>query len=230
MKTIGLIGGMSWQSSLEYYRIINETVNEKLGGMHSAKSLLFSVDFEKIEHLQRLDRWDELTKLMIEAAQNLEKGGADLVVICTNTMHRTADAVQENIGIPLLHIADVTAERIRRKGWGKVGLLGTLYTMEQDFYKNRLQNKFGIEVLVPEKNDRSIVHEVIYRELSFGIKKISSKIKFADIINKLSNRGADAVILGCTEIPLLIGRQDVEIPLLDTTRIHAESAVEYALA
>ena len=230
MKTIGLIGGMSWQSSLEYYRIINETVNEKLGGMHSAKSLLFSVDFEKIEHLQRLDRWDELTKLMIEAAQNLEKGGADLVVICTNTMHRTADAVQENIGIPLLHIADVTAERIRRKGWGKIGLLGTLYTMEQDFYKNRLQNKFGIEVLVPEKNDRSIVHEVIYRELSFGIKKISSKIKFADIINKLSNRGADAVILGCTEIPLLIGRQDVEIPLLDTTRIHAESAVEYALA
>lgn len=229
MKTIGLIGGMSWESSLEYYRIINEQVKEKLGGLHSAKSLMYSLDFDLIEKLQQQEKWDELTSIMIKAAQDLEKGGADFVLICTNTMHKMADDVQDNINIPLLHIADTTAERIKEKSLKKVGLLGTNFTMEKDFYKGRLTNKHGLEVIVPKKEDRQIIHQIIYQELCLGEIKSSSRDQYVKILNKLVDSGAEAVILGCTEIPLLVHQEDVNIPLFDTTSIHAETAVEYAL-
>lgn len=229
MKTIGLIGGMSWESSLEYYRIINEQVIEKLGGLHSAKSLMYSLDFDLIEKLQQQEKWDELTSIMIKAAQDLEKGGADFVLICTNTMHKMADDVQDNINIPLLHIADTTAERIKEKSLKKVGLLGTNFTMEKDFYKGRLTNKHGLEVIVPKKEDRQIIHQIIYQELCLGEIKSSSRDQYVKILNKLVDSGAEAVILGCTEIPLLVHQEDVNIPLFDTTSIHAETAVEYAL-
>jgi len=229
MKTIGLIGGMSWESSLEYYKIINESVKEKLGGLHSAKSLMYSVDFEEIEKLQHEGNWNKLTEIMIEAAKDLEKGGADFVIICTNTMHKMADEVQENIQIPLLHMADLTGENIQKKGIKKIGLLGTKFTMEEDFYKERLISNFGMEVLIPDEEERQIVHDVIYNELCLGEIKTSSKDKFVKIINNLVKNGAEGIILGCTEIPLLIKQEDVEIPLFDTTTIHAKSAVEYAL-
>lgn len=229
MKTIGLIGGMSWESSLEYYRIINEQVKEKLGGLHSAKSLMYSLDFDLIEKLQQQEKWDELTSIMIKAAQDLEKGGADFVLICTNTMHKMAEDVQDNINIPLLHIADTTAERIKEKSLKKVGLLGTNFTMEKDFYKGRLTNKHGLEVIVPKKEDRQIIHQIIYQELCLGEIKSSSRDQYVKILNKLVDSGAEAVILGCTEIPLLVHQEDVNIPLFDTTSIHAETAVEYAL-
>ncbi|MFA5994170.1 MAG: aspartate/glutamate racemase family protein [Parcubacteria group bacterium] len=229
MKTIGLIGGMSWESSLEYYRIINEQIKEKLGGLHSAKSLMYSVDFDEIEKLQHQGNWDEATKLMIDAAQRLEKGGADFVVICTNTMHKMAEDVQHNIQIPLLHIADATAEKIKKAGLKKIGLLGTKFTMEEDFYKGRLINKYGLEVVIPDDQDRQIVHDVIYNELCLGGINQSSKDQFIGIINKLVDNGAEAVILGCTEIPLLVQQKDVAVRLFDTTRIHAESAVELSL-
>jgi len=229
MKTIGLIGGMSWESSLEYYRIINEQVKEKLGGLHSAKSLMYSVDFEEIERLQHQGNWKEATKLMIDAAKRLEKGGADFVIICTNTMHKMADAVQDSIKIPLLHIADATAERIKAKGLKKIGLLGTRFTMEEDFYKGRLIKKYGLNVIIPDEKDRQTVHDMIYHELCLGKVNQSSKDRFIKIINKLVDDGAEAVILGCTEIPLLVRQKDVKILLFDATRIHAESAVEYAL-
>ena len=229
MKTIGLIGGMSWESSLEYYRIINEQVKEKLGGLHSAKSLMYSLDFDLIEKLQQQEKWDELTSIMIKAAQGLEKGGADFVLICTNTMHKMAEDVQDNINIPLLHIADTTAERIKEKDLKKIGLLGTNFTMEEDFYKGRLTNKHGLEIIVPKKEDRQIIHQIIYQELCLGQIKPSSKDQYIEIINKLVDSGAEAVILGCTEIPLLVQQEDVNIPLFDTTSIHAETAVEFAL-
>jgi len=229
MKTIGLIGGMSWESSLEYYRIINETVKEKLGGFHSAKCLMYSVDFEEVEKLQRNGKWDEATALMIDAAQRVKKGGADFVVICTNTMHKMAEEVQNSINIPLLHLADVTAERIKAQGLKKVGLLGTKFTMEEDFYKGRLIKKHGLEVMIPDDEEREAIHNILYNELCMGeIKKIS-KDKFKKIIDNLVLKGAEGIILGCTEIPLLIDKEDYEIPLFDTTRIHAEEAVEYAL-
>lgn len=229
MKTIGLIGGMSWESSLEYYRIINETVKEKLGGFHSAKCLMYSVDFEEVEKLQRHGKWDEATALMIDAAQRVKKGGADFVVICTNTMHKMAEEVQSSINIPLLHIADVTAERIKAQGLKKVGLLGTKFTMEEDFYKGRLIKKHGLEVMIPDDEEREAINNILYNELCMGeIKKIS-KDKFKKIIDNLVLKGAEGIILGCTEIPLLIDKEDYEIPLFDTTRIHAEEAVEYAL-
>ena len=229
MKTIGLIGGMSWESSLEYYRIINETVKEKLGGFHSAKCLMYSVDFEEVEKLQRNGKWDEATALMIDAAQRVKKGGADFVVICTNTMHKMAEEVQNSINIPLLHLADVTAERIKAQGLKKVGLLGTKFTMEEDFYKGRLIKKHGLEVMIPDDEEREAIHNILYNELCMGeIKKIS-KDKFKKIIDNLVLKGAEGIILGCTEIPLLIEKEDYEIPLFDTTRIHAEEAVEYAL-
>lgn len=229
MKTIGLIGGMSWESSLEYYRIINEQVKEKLGGLHSAKSLMYSVDFDEIEKLQHQGNWQEATKLMIDATQRLERGGADFVVICTNTMHKMADDVQNSVKIPLLHIADATAEKIKVKGLRKIGLLGTKFTMEEDFYKGRLIKKYGLNVLIPDEKDRQIVHDVIYHELCLGIINQSSKDQFIRIINSLIDNGAEAVILGCTEIPLLVKQEDVKVLLFDTTRIHAESAVEYSL-
>ncbi len=229
MKTIGLIGGMSWESSLEYYRIINKQVKEKLGGLHSAKSLMYSVDFDEIEKLQHQGNWSEATKLMIDAAQRLEKGGADFVVICTNTMHKMAGDVQKSINIPLLHIADATAEKIRAQGLKKIGLLGTKFTMEEEFYKGRLINKYGLEVVIPNEEDRKIVHDVIYKELCLGIINQPSKDQFVRIIDALVDYGAEAVILGCTEIPLLVKQADVKVLLFDTTRIHAESAVEYSL-
>jgi len=229
MKTIGLIGGMSWESSSEYYRIINETVRERLGGLHSAECIMYSADFEEIENLQHQGKWEELTKLMLNFAQKLEGAGADFIVICTNTMHKMAEEVENNTSIPLLHIADATAEKIIEKGLGKLGLLGTNFTMEEDFFKKRLEEKYNIEVIIPSQNDREIIDSVIYNELCLGIIKQSSKEKYKEVINRLISDGADGVILGCTEIPLLIGQEDVEIPVFDTTTIHAKSAVEFAL-
>ena len=229
MKTIGLIGGMSWESSLEYYRIVNETVKEKLGGLHSCKCLMYSVDFGVIEALQHQNKWDELTKLMIEAAQNLKHGGADFIVICTNTMHKMAPEIETATGLNILHIADVTGAAISKDQIQKVGLLGTRFTMEGDFYKKRLKDNYDIEVIIPEDADRQIIHDIIYNELCLGIIKDDSRQKYINIINKLCANGAEGIILGCTEIPLLIKQSDVLIPVYDTTKIHAESAVEFAL-
>lgn len=229
MKTIGLIGGMSWESSLEYYRIINEEVKKQVGGLHSAKSLMYSVDFAEIEQLQHNGEWDKATQLMVDAAKNLEKGGADFVIICTNTMHKMAKAVEEAISIPLLHIADPTAEAIKTQNLTKVALLGTKYTMEQDFYKGRLIDNFGLGVIVPDDADRQIIHDVIYDELCLGSIRIESKKKFMEIIEKLQKDGAQGVILGCTEVGLLIKQEDVTIPVFDTTLVHAVAAVNLAL-
>ena len=229
MKTIGLIGGMSWESSLEYYRIINETVKEKLGGFHSAKSVMYSVDFEEVKKLQHQGKWDEATELMIDAAQKIERAGADFIVICTNTMHKMAEKVQNSIKIPLLHIADVTAEKIKAQRLKKVALLGTKFTMEEEFYKGRLLKKHGLEVIIPNEEERQIIHDILYDELCLGEIKKLSKDKFKKIIDNLVVRGAEGIILGCTEIPLLINQEDYEIPLFDTTTIHAKSAVEHAL-
>jgi aspartate racemase len=229
MKTIGLVGGMSWESSLEYYRIINEAVKEKLGGFHSAKCIMYSVDFEEIEKLQHQGKWEEATVLMIDAARRVEKGGADFVVICTNTMHKMADDVQESINISLLHIADVTAEEIIKRGLKKVGLLGTRFTMEEDFYKGRLLEKHGLEIIIPNEEERQTIHSILYSELVMGEIKRISKETFQTIIQNLEARGVEGVILGCTEIPLLVKQEDYEIPLFDTTTIHARAAVDFAL-
>ncbi len=229
MKTMGLIGGMSWESSLEYYRIVNETVKEKLGGLHSCKCLMYSVDFGVIEALQHQNKWDELTKLMIEAAQNLKHGGADFIVICTNTMHKMAPEIETATGLNVLHIADFTGAAISKDQIQKVVLLGTRFTMEGDFYKKRLKDNYDIEVIIPEDTDRQIIHDIIYNELCLGVIKDDSRQKYIDIINKLCANGAEGIILGCTEIPLLIKQSDVLIPVYDTTKIHAESAVDFAL-
>jgi len=220
---------MSWESSLEYYRIVNETVKEKLGGLHSCKCLMYSVDFGVIEALQHQNKWDELTKLMIEAAQNLKHGGADFIVICTNTMHKMAPEIEHATGLNVLHIADVTGAAISKNQIQKVGLLGTRFTMEGDFYKKRLKDYYDIEVIIPEDTDRQIIHDIIYNELCLGVIKDDSRQKYIDIINKLCANGAEGIILGCTEIPLLIKQSDVLIPVYDTTKIHAESAVDFAL-
>jgi aspartate racemase len=229
MKTIGLIGGMSWESSLLYYQNINQTVKEKLGGHHSAKCILFSVDFQEIIDLQHQGKWDEATKIMIDSAQKLEAAGADLIVICTNTMHKMAKEVEESVSIPLLHIADATAKEIVNAGIKKVALLGTAFTMEQDFYKGRLAEQFGLDVIVPNETDRKIIHEIIYQELCLGIINDESREAYLKIINSLSEQGAEAIILGCTEITLLISQDHCSIPVYDTTRLHAESAVDSAL-
>jgi len=230
MKTIGLVGGMSWESTQEYYRIINQRVNEKAGGFHSAKVVLCSVDFEEVESRQHQGRWEELTALMIDAAQRVERAGAECLLICTNTMHLMADPVQDSIRIPLLHIVDVTADAVKARGFKKVGLLGTRFTMEKDFYKGRLQKKHGLEVLVPEEKDRELVHAILYDELCLGKISDTSKQVFQKIIAKLENGGAQGIILGCTEIPLLVKQEDYIIPLFDTTTLHAEAAVEFALS
>lgn len=230
MKTIGLIGGMSWESSLEYYRIINETAKLKLGGLHSAQCLMYSVDFAEVEALQHQNKWDELTDIMVNSAQKLKNGGADFIVICTNTMHKMANDIESKVGIKVLHIAEVTGEKVIQKGLKKIGLLGTKFTMEQDFYKKVLKEKFNIDVVIPDENDREIVHDVIYNELCKGIINEVSKKKYIEIINNLESMGAEGVVLGCTEIPLLIKQQDVSLPVFDTTTIHAISAVEFALA
>lgn len=225
MKTIGLIGGMSWESSLEYYRIINEKTKKELGGLHSSKSILYSVDFQEIEQLQHENRWEDLTKIMIDASQSLEKAGAESIVICTNTMHKMAEDVEKKISIPLLHIADATGEAINKLNLKNVALLGTKFTMEQDFYKKRLTDNYGINVLTPLDEDRDFIHNVIYNELCLGKILDESKNEFLKIIEKLITAGAEGVILGCTEIPLLIKQCDVSIPVFDTTQIHAEYAV-----
>jgi aspartate racemase len=230
MKTIGMIGGMSWESSLEYYRIINEAIKDELGGLHSAKSLMFSVDFAEIEVLQREGRWEEATQAMIEAARHVEAGGADFLMICTNTMHKMADEVQSSIGIPLLHIADATAEAVKAQGLHKVGLLGTKFTMEEDFYRGRLVERHGLQVLIPHAEDRNIVHRIIYDELVLGRIEKKSKARYLKIIENLVRDGAEGIVLGCTEIGLLVKDKDSRVPLFDTTRIHALAAVKFALA
>lgn len=230
MKTIGIIGGMSWYSTQEYYRIINEGVQKKGGGLHSAKILMYSEDFAVIEELQHEGKWDVLTRMMIADAQRLEQGGADFIIIGTNTMHKTADEVQATIHIPLLHIADAAGAEVNRSGIKKVALLGTKYTMEQDFYRHRLINDYGLIVVTPNATERDYINHVIFDELCAGQVKQSSKEEFIRIINRLATEeGAEGVILGCTEIPLLIKQADVRIPVFDTTRLHSEAAVDYAL-
>ncbi len=230
MKTIGLIGGMAWPSSQQYHEIINTGVNERLGGNHSAELVLVSVDFEVVEKLQHKGRWEELTDTMIKLAQRLEKAGADCVIICTNTMHKMADQVQAAVPIPLLHIADATAEMIQKLGFKKIGLLGTKFTMEEDFYKGRLEQKYGLEVLTPHEADRNIVHEIIYDELCLNQIKVESRQEYRRIMQDMIDRGAEGIILGCTEIMLLVNQTDSGVPVFDTTRIHADKAVEFALS
>jgi len=229
MKTIGLVGGISWESTLEYYRVINQYTKERLGGFHSAKVVLYSVDFAEVEVRQHQGRWDELTGLMIDAARRVERAGAELLVICANTMHKMADEVQREIGIPILHIGDVTAEAVKSRSIKKVGLLGTRFTMEQDFYKQRLVRKHGLEVIVPGEKEREDIHRILYNELCLGEIRERSKGTFRAIISDLEARGAQGIILGCTEIPLLVSQDDYKIPLFDTTTLHARAAVDFAL-
>ena len=228
MKTIGLLGGMSWESTLGYYKAINEGIKNTLGGLHSAKIVMYSVDFEPIEKLQHAGDWDGTAKILTEAAQNIQTAGADVLLICTNTMHKVAPEIAAAIQIPLLHIADATAEILVNEGIKTVGLLGTAFTMEQEFYKGRLTNKHGFKVLVPNDQDRAIVHKVIYEELCLGKVKSTSKAEYLRIIDALASQGAEAVILGCTEIGMLVKQTDTNVRLLDTTAIHAQKAVEYA--
>lgn len=229
MKTIGLLGGMSWESSLEYYRIINEEVKRRLGGLHSAQCLLWSFDFAEIEALQMAGDWDGAAQKMVAAAQSLERGGADGIVICTNTMHKLAPQVQAAISVPILHIADTTAQKICADGLDTIGLLGTRFTMEQDFYKGRLIDNFGLKVITPNDADRKIIHDVIYDELCLGDVRDSSRQEYLRIMDDLTMRGAQGVILGCTEITLLIKPEHTSIRLYDTTLLHALSAVDWAL-
>jgi aspartate racemase len=229
MKTTGLIGGMSWESSLEYYRIINEIVRGKLGGLHSARIIMHSFDFAEVATLQNEEDWDEAAKLMIGAAQRLERAGADFLVICTNTMHKVADEVQKDIRVPLLHIADATAEEIKSRGLEKVGLMGTRFTMEEDFYKERLIGRHSLEVMIPDECERQIVNNVIYDELCRGEVTQSSRDKYDKIMQNLVASGSEGIILGCTEIGLLVDQGDVQVPVFDTTAIHAKSAARYAL-
>ena len=230
MKIIGLIGGMSWESSAEYYRLINEEVRNRLGSTHSAKSLMWSMDFAEIETLQHEGNWQALSEKMCQAAVSLERGGADFIVICTNTMHKLAEQVQACLNIPLLHIADATAKEITSKNIKKVGLLGTEFTMKQDFYKGRLADKFGLKVFIPNDEDCQIVHRIIYQELVAGIIRDESRQQYRQIIQKLVDAGAEAIILGCTEIMLLVSPADSAVPVFDTTEIHAQAAVNMALA
>ena len=229
MKVIGLIGGMSWESSAEYYRIINETVRDRLGPLYSAKSLMYTVNFHEIEAMQYKGRWDDAAEVLVDAAGRLERGGADCIVICTNTMHKLADQVEAAVKIPLIHIADATAHKIQAKKLKKVGLLGTAFTMEQDFYKGRLTEKFGLEVVVPNASDRALIHRVIYDELCQGKVLPDSEAEFVRVMDELAACGAEGVILGCTEIMLLVGQQDAAVPVFDTTQIHAEAAVDFSL-
>lgn len=229
MKTIGLIGGMSWESSAVYYDLINKKVRELLGGFHSCKSIMLTVDFDKIQELQHLGDWDTLDKMMIESAQQLEKAGADIIVLCTNTMHLCSPAMIANISIPFLHIAEATGMEIVSQKLKKIALLGTKFTMEKDFYKGYLADKFDIETIIPTDQEREQIHNIIYQELVHGTFKDESRQVYKDIIKNLEHRGAEGVILGCTEIPLLISESDVDIPIFDTTTIHAERAVEWAL-
>ena len=230
MKTIGLLGGMSWESTLTYYQEINQGVKQRLGGLHSAQIVLYSVDFDPIEKLQHHGDWGATAEILAGAARSIEAGGADLFLICTNTMHKVADVVQAAVNIPLLHIADATAEVLLKNGIRRVGLLGTAYTMEQDFYKGRLVEKHGLDVVVPDEPDRKRVHDIIFDELCLGNCKPESKAVYLKVVDRLGQMGAQGVILGCTEIGLLIGQTDTDMPLFDTAKIHAAKAVEWALA
>ena len=230
MRTIGLLGGMSWESSAEYYRLVNEATRDRLGGLHSADCLLRSVDFALVEALQRAGRWDEAGALLAAEARQLEQAGAELLVLCTNTMHKVADRVEAAIDIPFLHIADTTADAVRTAGCTRVGLLATAYTMEQDFYVGRLRERHGLEVLVPGPDDRRLVHDVIYDELCVGVVRDTSREHYRRIMRELADDGAQAILLGCTEIDLLVGPDDAPVPVFDTTRLHAERAVELSLA
>jgi aspartate racemase len=230
VKTIGLIGGMSWESSAEYYRLINTLVKERLGGFHSAKCVMISVDFAEIETLQRENRWVESAQLLVAAAQGLERAGADVVLLCTNTMHKVADDIQASIHVPFLHIADATAEQVKAQGLMAVGLLGTRFTMEEDFYVGRLTQRFGLRVLIPEPAEREMIHRVIYDELVLGEIKAESQSQYLTVIERLIERGAQGIILGCTEIGLLVHAEDCRVPVFDTTRLHAQAAVDFALA
>jgi aspartate racemase len=230
MKTIGILGGMSWESSATYYRLLNEGIKSALGGFHSAKIAMVSVDFDAIEKLQHAGGWDQMALELGAAAKSVEAAGADFLLICTNTMHKVAPEIEQAISIPLLHIADATAEQLLQDGIKCVGLLGTQFTMEQDFYKRRLTEKFGIEVIIPGASDRALVHAVIYDELCMGKIDAGSRSSYLDIIAKLKQQGAQAVILGCTEIALLVQQNHSEVPLYDTTEIHPRQAVHYALA
>jgi aspartate racemase len=229
MKRIGLLGGMSWESSAEYYRLINEATRERLGGLHSADCVLRSVDFAEIERLQRLGAWEEAAQRLATEAETLVAAGAELLVLCTNTMHKVADAITDAVDIPFVHIADTTAHAVRGHGLETVGLLATAYTMEQDFYVGRLRDLHGLDVLVPGEPDRRIVHDVIYEELCVGVIADRSRAEYRRIMRDLADRGAEGILLGCTEIDLLVGPQDSPVPVFDTTRVHAERAVELAL-
>ncbi|GGV52417.1 aspartate racemase [Streptomyces longisporoflavus] len=228
MKTIGLIGGMSWESSAEYYRLLNELVRERLGGLHSARCVLYSVDFAEIERLQVAGQWEEAGEVLARAGKGVEAAGADLVLICTNTMHKVAEQVQAALSVPLLHLADATAEAVLRGGVRRVGLLGTAFTMEQDFYRERLASH-GLDVLVPDAEGRALVHRVIYEELCLGVVHEESRVGYQNVIEDLVREGAEGVILGCTEIELLIGQEHSPVPVFPTTRLHAEAAVAAAL-
>jgi len=230
MKTLGLIGGMSWESTVPYYRQINQTVKETLGGLHSAKIILYSVDFAAVEHLQATGQWDAAGELLADVARKLETAGADALVLCTNTMHKVADAIASAVSIPLLHIADPTALAIQQAGFTKVGLLGTRFTMVQDFYRSRLEKNHGLTVLIPPQADCDLVHQVIYNELCLGEIKDSSRQAYLRVMEDLHQQGAQAVILGCTEIALLVHPQDCVLPLFDTTALHARSAALWALS
>ena len=229
-KTIGLIGGMSWESTQTYYQLINQGIRNKLGKLHSAQIAMVSLDFEPIERCQKQEDWNGAAKILAEAAKKVEAAGADFVLICTNTMHKVFEQVENSLTIPLMHIADATGHQLAKDGITKVGLLGTAFTMEQAFYKQRLVDKFGIEVVVPKEVERAAVHHVIYDELCLGLIKAESKQRFVNIINKLHDDGAQAVILGCTEIGLLVQKQDTQVPIYDTAEIHGNAAVGQALA
>jgi len=229
MKTIGLIGGMSWESSAEYYRLINTLIKERLGGFHSAKCVMVSVDFAEIETLQRENRWTESAQLLSDAALNLECAGAEVVLLCTNTMHKVADDIQARIRVPFLHIADATAEAVKAQGLTTVGLLGTRFTMEEDFYVGRLQQRHGLQVLIPDSAERDMIHRVIYDELVLGHINATLKMQYVAAIKQLIAHGAQGIILGCTEIGLLIQAEDCPVPVFDTTRLHAQAAVDFAL-
>ena len=229
MKTIGLLGGMSWESSIEYYRIINQVTRQKLGGLHSAKSVMVSVDFSPIEDLQRQDRWEDAARVLTASALQIQAAGADFMLIATNTMHKVYPQIQQALKIPVLHIADATAAKISQAGLTRLGLLGTIYTMQQDFYKGRLEQRFGLQIMVPGVDDQKMVNQVIFEELVVGRFEEQSRIYFQNVIEQLITMGAQGVILGCTEIPLIVNQDLCEVPLFDTTYLHAEMAVEIAL-
>ncbi|PLR33962.1 aspartate racemase [Chimaeribacter californicus] len=230
MKTLGLIGGMSWESTVPYYRMINEQVKQQLGGLHSAQLVLYSVDFARIEQLQMQGAWQEAGQILGDAAAALRRAGAEVIVLCTNTMHKVAEDIERIGGLPLLHIADTTAQAVQQQGIRRVALLGTRFTMEQDFYKGRLAQQFGMEVIVPDEADRDTVHRIIYDELCLGIIREASRDAYRRIMHRLESQGAGGIILGCTEIALLVGPQDAQVPVFDTTALHAAAAARFALA